>query len=91
MYASPNEPYVPSPSAATTRWHGTKMPSRFRAQKLPAARAAPGAPASAASSPYVTTSPRGIACSASAQRVRNGVSNSRSTGTSSNVTASPAK
>ena len=54
---------------ATTRWQGTKRPSRLRAQKLPAARAAPGAPASAASSPYVTTSPGGIARSAVAHRV----------------------
>ena len=42
LYASPNEPYDPSPPAETTRWHGTKRPSRLRAQKLPAARAAPG-------------------------------------------------
>ena len=51
----------PMPSAATTRWHGTKMGSRLRAQNEPAARWAPGRPASAASSPYETTSPRGTA------------------------------
>src|SRR5439155_25263731 len=91
LYSTPYEPYDPSPLALTTRWHGTNRPSRLRAQNEPAARAAPGAPASAASSPYVTTSPRGISRSASAQRSRNGVSYSRSTSTSASDTASPAK
>ena len=65
---------------------GRRCERWLRAQKPPAARAAPGAPASAASSPYVTTSPRGTVRSAAAQRVRNGVSYSRSTGTSSSGT-----
>ena len=54
----PSEPYPPSPSAPTTLWQGTTIPKRFVAQKEPAARAAPGCPESAASSPYVTVSPR---------------------------------
>ena len=32
----------PSPAAATTRWHGTTIPKRLWAQKLPAARGALG-------------------------------------------------
>jgi hypothetical protein len=44
-------PYEPRPPAETTRWHGTNKQRRLRAQKLTAARAAPGAPDSAASSP----------------------------------------
>ncbi len=43
--------------------------NRFSAQKLPAARAARGRPASAASSPYETTSPQGIARAAVGQLV----------------------
>ena len=61
------------PFAATTRWHGTRNAKRFAAQKAPAARARPGDPASAASSPYVTTSPRGTPRSASATARWNGV------------------
>ena len=45
--------------AATILWQGTTSERSLRAQKLPAARAARGRPASAASPPYVTTSPHG--------------------------------
>ena len=51
LTATPAEPYPPMPSAPTTRWHGTKNAKRFVAQIVPTARAAPGRPASAATSP----------------------------------------
>ena len=54
--------------AATMRWHGTTSDRRFAAQKLPAARAARGLPASAARPPYVTTSPHGDRASRPEQR-----------------------
>ncbi len=43
----PNPPRLPS--ARTTRWHGMSSAIRFRAIACPAARGAPGRPASAAS------------------------------------------
>ena len=51
LYPTPSEPYEPSPSAATTRWHGTTSPNRFCAQTVPTARCAFRCPASAATSP----------------------------------------
>ena len=51
LYSTPSPPNEPIPSDATTRWHGMNGERWFRAQNVPAARAAPGRPASAASSP----------------------------------------
>ena len=53
-------PYPPRrPPAAMTRWHGMSGLPQVR-MMLPTARAAPGRPAIAATSPYVATRPLGI-------------------------------
>ena len=49
---------VSDPSAPPTRWHGTTIEIGFLATAAPTARAAPGIPRRAASSPYVRVSPR---------------------------------
>ena len=59
---------------------GSSSENRFSAQNDPAARAAPGRPARAASSPYETTSPHGIARAAAASSRCSGVAHSRSIG-----------
>ena len=51
LYPTPRPPQLPRPFAATTRWTGRNGARSQRAQNVPAARAAPGRPASAASSP----------------------------------------
>ena len=74
-----------------TRWQGMMSENRFSAQNDPAARAAPGRPARAASSPYETTSPHGIARAAAAKSRCSGVAHSRSSGTSSYDVGRPAR
>ena len=51
LYSTPRPPQLPRPFAATTRCTGRNGARSHRAQNVPAARAAPGRPASAASSP----------------------------------------
>ena len=69
---------------------GRRAGSCSRRRRCPR-RAARGRPASAASSPYVTTSPQGTARSASASACWNGVPHSASSSTSSKETRSPRK
>src|SRR6185503_16912678 len=92
----PPEPYPPSSNgsslpAATTRWQGTTSDQRFRAQKVPAARAARGRPARAASPPYVTTSPHPTERAAARSSRWNGVRCPSSRTTSSYATGIPSR
>src|SRR6185436_14213792 len=65
-------PQPDQPSAArTTRWHGTAGKSGQRDIAPPTARAAPGDPISAATSPYVTVSPAGTSRTTSYARASN--------------------
>ena len=67
---SPPQPDQPS-AARTTRWHGTAGKSGHRDIAPPTARAAPGDPISAATSPYVTVSPGGTSRTTSYARASN--------------------
>jgi len=48
------------PAALITRHHGTSLSSGSADNAHPTVRAAPGRPASRATSPYVATRPRGM-------------------------------
>src|SRR5687768_13328512 len=62
---STRQRYPPSPPLLrTTLWQGMRTAILLAPQAVPTARTALGEPISAANSPYVRVSPRGIRCSA---------------------------